>query len=148
MTTIAFDGKTLAADRQMSSDGALYCHVQKIHAVPGGFIAGCGHFAQVHKFIKWHLSGYKGDAPALDNFSGIVIVNGKVALWEGDAEVPYEPSQVHAIGSGATWALAALDFGKTAEEAVAYAATRDNGTGGGVDAVTITQPRRKPVRKG
>jgi len=35
-----------------------------------------------------------------------------------------------AMGSGEEFALAALDHGKTAEDAVAYAATRDSGTGG------------------
>lgn len=37
-----------------------------------------------------------------------------------------------AIGSGADFALAALDFGKNANDAIEYAKTRDNFTGGEV----------------
>jgi hypothetical protein len=148
MTTIAFDGKTLAADRHVSADGARFRFMRKIHDVPGGFIAGCGDVGQVYKFIKWHLSGYKGDVPDLSNFGALVVIRGNVSMWDGDAEMPIEPGQPLAIGSGTNWALAAMDFGKTAVEAVEYAATRCNGTGGGVDSVTINPPRRKPARKG
>lgn len=46
-----------------------------------------------------------------------------------------------AIGSGWQFALAAMDFGKTAKQAIEYAATRDNGTGGGVDYVRIRKTK-------
>ena len=36
------------------------------------------------------------------------------------------------VGSGGTFAYCALDFGKTAKEAVEYAATKDTNTGGKV----------------
>jgi len=35
-----------------------------------------------------------------------------------------------AWGSGAEWAIAAMDFGETAEGAIEYAKTKDTGTGG------------------
>lgn len=46
-----------------------------------------------------------------------------------------------AIGSGWQFAAAAMDFGKTAKQAIEYAATRDNGTGGGVDYVRIRKTK-------
>src|SRR5687767_2969429 len=43
---------------------------------------------------------------------------------------PVELDKYEAMGSGEQFALAAMDFGKSAKEAVKYAATRDAGTGG------------------
>lgn len=42
-----------------------------------------------------------------------------------------------AYGTGWKWALAAIDHGRNAVEAVKYAATRDHDTGGDVQSVTL-----------
>ncbi|SFD04529.1 hypothetical protein [Pseudoalteromonas denitrificans] len=42
-----------------------------------------------------------------------------------------------AIGSGKLWAMAAMDFGKNAIQAVEYAITRDKSTGGPVNVFKI-----------
>lgn len=44
--------------------------------------------------------------------------------WYG--EVMKVQAKAYAIGSGSSWALAAMDNGKSAHQAVAYACTRDN----------------------
>lgn len=151
MTTIAWDGKTLAADRKTSSDGAAYRYDTKIMEIPGGYVACCGNVPQVHRFVRWLRSG-RAEAIEIDTdaLGALMIVSGELTLWDGSLPTPCRIDEKIAIGSGTSWALAALDFGKTAAEAVAYAATRDNGTGGGVDTVSppINQPRRKPARKG
>ncbi len=130
----------------MCADGALYRTAIKIHTVPGGHIACCGDVGQIHKFIKWYRGGRKDEAPELDNFGAIAIVRGVIALWDGDAEMPCEWGEKLAIGSGTTWAMAAMDFGKTAAEAVEYASTRDNATGSVID--SIQPARHKSARKG
>lgn len=43
----------------------------------------------------------------------------------------------HAIGSGSNFATAAMDFGKSAKEAVKYAITRDSGCGGMIRSYNI-----------
>ncbi|WP_210772140.1 hypothetical protein [Rhodanobacter lindaniclasticus] len=59
-------------------------------------------------------------------------------MFYGDSfPVDMSPAQPLAIGSGWQFAIAAMDFGKTAKQAIEYAMTRDNGTGGGVDFVRI-----------
>lgn len=52
-------------------------------------------------------------------------------FWK--AAVEYNDS----IGSGSDWALAAMDFGKSAKQAVKYAATRDSCTGGKIRVVKV-----------
>lgn len=66
-------------------------------------------------------------------------------MWDDQTPIPVELGERIAVGSGAAWAMAAMDFGKTSAEAVAYAATRDYGTGCGVDSV---QPERSKRKRG
>lgn len=144
MTTIAWDGKTLAADKQATCAGSKFRVANKIEAIPGGYIACAGKISQIYHFLRWYRGGRKGKTPELEEFCAIAIVRGNVVLWDGDSEVPCRPDEKLAEGSGWKWALAAMDFGKTAVEAVQYASTRDNGTGCGVDYVTI---KKRATRK-
>ncbi len=148
MTTIAWDGKTLAADKQTSFAGSKFRVTNKIEAITGGYVACAGNVAQINNFLRWYRAGRKGKKPELDDFNAIMVLRGKVTMWEGDSEIPCRPDDRLAEGSGWKWAAAAMDFGKTAVEAVQYASTRDNGTGCGVDYVTINKLRRKPASRG
>jgi ATP-dependent protease HslVU (ClpYQ) peptidase subunit len=71
----------------------------------------------------------------------IVINNGVVAVAGVDNESgtffasPRDES--FASGSGRDFALSAMDFGKSAKEAVKYASTRDSGTGGRITVVKV-----------
>lgn len=143
MTTVAWDGKTLAADRKISSQGAVWRAAPKLREIPGGYIACAGNIEQIARFLKWVHGGKKGKVPDLDDFGAIAVVHGHVTVWENGSEIPCVASERIAIGSGWAWATAAMDHGKTAVEAIEYAATRDNSTGCGVDSVRPTQRKAK-----
>ncbi|MPW30475.1 hypothetical protein F9L16_15925 [Agarivorans sp. B2Z047] len=49
-----------------------------------------------------------------------------------------------AIGSGSSYAIAAMDFGKNSKEAVRYAAQRDNKTGPNVSTYKVTNDSVRP----
>ncbi len=66
-----------------------------------------------------------------------MIDGGRVLFYGDSSPVEMNPTQPLAIGSGWQFAIAAMDFGKSAKQAIEYAMTRDNGTGGGVDCVRI-----------
>lgn len=51
------------------------------------------------------------------------------------AEDTWEIEQIYALGSGENWAMAAMDLGYSAKEAVRYAITRDRGTGGKIHTI-------------
>jgi ATP-dependent protease HslVU (ClpYQ) peptidase subunit len=144
VTTVAWDGKTLAADRQVSSGSAVYRATGKLHAIPGGVIGCCGSVPQIQRALNWIRAGMKGDAPELDEFGAISVIDGEVAIWDDETPIPIGAGERIAIGSGGSWAMAAMDFGKSAIEAVEYAATRDHDTGCGVDSV---QPTMRSARK-
>jgi hypothetical protein len=146
MTTIAWDGKTLAADKQTTCAGSKFRVTQKIEAVTGGYVACAGNVAQINHFLRWYRGGRRGKAPNLEDFNAIMVVRGRVSLWEGDSEISCDANEKLAEGSGWKWALAAMDFGKTAVEAVKYASTRDNGTGCGVDFVVINRGKKRGTK--
>jgi ATP-dependent protease HslVU (ClpYQ) peptidase subunit len=80
--------------------------------------------------------------------SGFVVHNGKLMLVGHDDKtgvwrMDLDRSNPDAIGSGAPYALAAMDMGASAEEAVRAAMKRDIYTGGEVHVLPInvgTQP--------
>lgn len=134
MTTIAWDGRSLAADRRMSG----YMTTCKIYPIEGGYLAGAGIPDQIVEVAAWLQEG--ADKPALPDAaeSEFLIVRGNEAFW---MTWPYlrevrvrEPFAV--LGSGGPYALGALAMGADAKTAVEVAAQFDTDTGGGVDTVT------------
>lgn len=134
MTTVVWDGKTLAADRRMAG----FMTTCKIFPFDGGYIAGAGAMDQLAEVALWMQKG--GDKPRLpeDAESEFLVIRGKRAFW---LTWPYlreirirEPFA--ALGSGADYALGALAMGADARRAIQVAAQFDPHTGGGIDAVT------------
>ena len=157
MTTIAYDGKTLAADRQMGG----WMNVGKIFKLKdGSYAAGAGNnFDAIRRIVAWLIAGSKQDArPEIreqDAPDLLIVDKHGVCNW---MTWPYHEGPVitepfFAVGSGSEYALGAMASGMSARRAIEIACRFDAHSGKGIDAVrvvkpTITQPRRKPARKG
>lgn len=137
MTTVVWDGRTLAADRRMAG----HMSTCKIFPIDGGYLAGAGLMDHLVEVAAWLQEG--GDKPRLpedsEPESEFLVVRGREAFW---LSWPYlrevrirEPFA--ALGSGSEYALGALAMGADARAAVEVAAQFDPHTGGGVDAVDI-----------
>lgn len=150
MTTIAWDGVTLAADRRTSEGGSVYREHTKIVRIPGGFVACCGGTTYIHAFVSWARKGMRGKPPVADDL-GALLAKGRRMYWVECGTVINIPRvEKLATGSGWRWAAAAMDFGCDAIGAIAYASTRDCHTGNGVDFVRpfdATQVRLSPKSK-
>jgi 20S proteasome alpha/beta subunit len=147
MTTVAWDGQSLAADRRAS--GGL--SVGKIFRMPdGSYIAGAGIYDQIVEIAAWMTGGSKADErPALPDDGG-----GSSLLWitkEGRAYWltwpylrPVEFNEPYAsVGSGSDFALGALRHGATAKQAVQIASHFDPSTGKGIDVVQVVKPAKR-----
>lgn len=135
MTTVAWDGRNLAADRQRCS--SYKTRARKIWRLPDGrLFGGAGLFEQVLAVRAWLEEG--GAKPEhLDDFSGILVdSNGKAYRLEERLIRDRILERCHAVGSGAPFAITAMALGKTAREAVRIASGFDPRTGGGVDVLT------------
>lgn len=154
MTVVAWDGKTLAADKR-ACNGTLYRTVTKIFRVGQCLVGYAGDPAFGEAMRAWIAAGEKlKDFPDCqrdkDDWTGTLVIrpNGTIQKYE---RTPYPitfEDQHHAIGCGRDFALAAMYLGKTAREAVEVAIALDSGCGNGVDTLEFTKERTmKPTKK-
>jgi len=138
MTTIVYDHKNrqIAVDSRMTKNSGFYndCF-DKIKFKGSLLFAMCGSTCDLDYFID-NYEKYKrtGLDDAILDCSGIMVRDGKVYNVFVHEDIFNEDVLIcnEAYGSGAQLALAALDFGCSAKDAVEYAATRDIYTGGKV----------------
>lgn len=129
MTTIAWDGKTLAADTLAVSGGGLKRTAEKIFRLTDGRLyGGSGEYQEVLLVRDWLNGGTKPDK--LDDFSGLLIDGTRSYRIESKCVLMPIAESFHAVGSGRDFALSAMYIGRSAREAVELAMRFDAWTGG------------------
>lgn len=142
MTVIAWDGKTLAADKRSTICGNPST-VTKIHRVPGGLVGFSGSGSHAMELLAWFKAGAPVESfpkPRDEDGAGSLFIasDGQIRLYSATSpyyEVLEQP--FYARGGGRDYALAALYLGKTAREAVEVACALDTGCGNGIDTLTL-----------
>lgn len=149
MTTVAFDGTTLAADSLVTDNWGMKDSVCKILKGKDFVAGGAGERSKIMKWWKVAKDmsfdellqyGYP-DYDSEKNDPALLIAHktpcSGVFKHSGGGFVLCGRS-FHAVGSGRDYALAAMHLGKTATEAVQIAMLFDNTTGGEIDTVQVT----------
>lgn len=139
MTIIAWDGKTLVADKQSTSIGYAST-VTKIFLVPNGVVAFTGDLGRAGLILNWFLNGRCTDKwPKLDNSAdgvqSIFATGNKLFVYdESSLGFGFQiEDKFAAWGHGRDYALAAMHLGKSAIEAVEIACILDLHCGKGID---------------
>lgn len=143
VTTVAWDGQSIAADRLC---GGHYEVGKLFRLTDGAVLGGAGTYDQIVEIVAWVNEGCKNDAkPKLpeDDGSDLLLVTPEgVAYW---LTWPYlrrvqinEPFA--AVGSGAEFALGAMAMGASARRAVQVAMRFDPYTGKGINAIRVKRP--------
>jgi hypothetical protein len=125
MTTIAWDGTTLAGDTLGVIGETVKIMVHKLFRLADGRLyGGTGEWQEVLAVRDWLTHG--GEKPHLEDFAGIVI-DKIMRCWRLEETLIFLPilEPTHAIGSGRDFALAAMALGCTATDAVLLAAQFD-----------------------
>lgn len=143
MTTIAWDGVSLAADKMSNSQGTIST-VTKIWRISNHLIGGSGNFSSIMSLRNWFSNGcIKDEWPECqkdkDRCSTLLVItpDGKIQLYDHDP-YPCEIEDVfHAIGGGRDFAMGAMEMGASAHQAVMAASRWDTGTGNGVDVLSL-----------
>lgn len=146
MTTIAWDGKTLAGDRPGDYQGTRV-RVRKVYKVRikngpitgEALIGGAGDGALIAHWRGWLLGEQEKPVWTREaSFTGI-IVDRRCRVWQVEWNlIPMRRIQKqYAIGSGRGEAMAAMVCGATARLAVGIAARLECNTGMGVDTVSF-----------
>lgn len=135
MTTVAWDGISLAGDSLIEHDGVV-CSVpaKKVRRLNDGRVVGV---AGVWAVVPELLAFLEGERPWSPRMAGVqaIVVDGHQAVVHEGAEIPYAVSAPTCIGSGGTLAEAAIRSGLDARRAVRIAAEMDIRTGGRVIAI-------------
>lgn len=143
MSVIAWDGKTLAADKR-ACNGTLIRTCTKIFRVYGNLIGYAGDAPFGESMRHWIASGEKPeDFPDSqrdkEDWAGVLIIrpNGQIQKYERTPHPLTFEDQFFAIGSGRDFALAAMHLGLDAKQAVEVAIHFDSGCGNGIDTLTL-----------
>jgi ATP-dependent HslUV protease subunit HslV len=154
MTTIAFDGKFIAADTQ-GNFGSTVAYSRKLTRLEDGTIlGGAGLYSNILRFIEHYKNNRNqiSDFPELYHGEGgetdilIIEPNGPIKLFcsvDNYLHILPENKTQYAIGSGECYAFGAMDAGASAHQAVLIASRHDPYTGGS----SITCWQRGPVKK-
>lgn len=164
MTTIAFsrrDGMIASDSRNTDSAGAVFS-VGKIERLKDGrYFLGSGHLLTIGKVRAWAAAKFaeskRPDFGVLfcddaDNFSFsclVISADGQSATLIDDEMQPQPVwDDLLAIGSGAAYAIGAMEAGLTPEDAIGIAIKHDGNSGGPVQVEYIGRdPKRAPKRK-
>lgn len=147
MTTIAWDGKTLAADGRTTSETIISCDKSvklfKLLDIPyyGDILlyAGlCGAAAEQQRYIHFlHIENFFEDEIEVE-LGGIIVGRDYVYAVEGGPQLCRFPRCTKmAAGSGAHFAMSAMNLGKSAVQAVKHAMKFDAATGGRIQCVDL-----------
>lgn len=142
MTCIAWDGTTLAADRQ-SSCGGVKAPVTKLFRVEGCLLGLTGDLSVGMEMVEWFRAGAEPkDFPASnkdpDKGCSMVCVRPDGSLWKYESgPYPFMHTAPCAFGSGDLGALVAMSLGCSASEAVTRASEFTTSCGLGIDTMTL-----------
>jgi len=143
MTTVAWDGTTLAADTQASAGGTLLV-ANKIASVGDSLVGFSGNLADGNAFVEWLRAKYNSPTkqipyPKMRNLRALVIDKDRsLQLYQDESEHPENHNlRMWVAGTGGDYALAAMKLGKSATEAVQLASELDIDTGVAIQSLTF-----------
>jgi 20S proteasome alpha/beta subunit len=144
MTVIAWDGRTLAADKRVTCNGYPATTTKITRAPDGALIGGAGDSDAIAVLRKWYMDGASPDAFPNNGCDGdcrarllVITPSGQVTMYLSEPVPITLDDKRFAIGSGADFALAALHLGHTARKAVEIACALDTGCGNGIDVLRL-----------
>ena len=143
MTTIAYNhkDKEIAVDSRTSRDTIVISDKKnKVQVIDGVIYIGCGDTEHIINLID-ALAGKIDPSSISLNDALVFWVNKGVVFKSGfngdDGVWTQSINFSEAVGSGDFWAMAAMDFGCSAKDAVKYAMTRDMYTGGKIRVIKV-----------
>lgn len=147
MTTIAWDGEVLAADRQCTSNGVRVV-TRKILNCGDYWYAGAGAVPDIAIVSLWLAEGAPADdLPELSeaNVFGIAVRkrSARAFVIEGKFPCLRRIYGKHAEGSGREFAISALALGHGSVDAVRFACKFDVYSGMGIDSVSAKSARKR-----
>lgn len=133
MTTIAYDGRYIACDSRLSSDGHVVTDkCEKFHENDDWILFWSGALHQVDLFVNIFMANREfNDEPEVWMIGFNKSTKDVWNIYVKDKKFKKETMKwKDGRGRGACYAIGAMDFGASAAEAVKIAMSRDCSTGG------------------
>ena len=146
MSVIAWDGRRLSADNQLSSESGVMCQGIKIRRGRGGVLLGwVGHQSVGLGMARWYDNGAKTSnfpdcsCSAVNDSTALIVVLPDASVWcyEHTPEPIRVAEKVCAWGSGGDIALGALLAGAKSRRAAEIACQVVNDCGFGVRSLLL-----------
>lgn len=142
MTTIASDGRTVAADGRRCIGNEIVCdNYRKLVVMEGRVFGITGGLAGGEAGIRWVLAGADpAEVPKTDPQYSWTVIEFKVehcVSWRSSDPYPETTPYPVTFGSGCDYAMAVLDLGFSPPDAVKAAARRNVHTGGEIQVIDI-----------
>ena len=143
MTVIAWDGKTLAADKLICF-GATNGTVTKIQRFGDCLVGLAGDFAIGTELLEWFKAGadpdnYPQSNRSFESGASLILIKPDKTVWKYEnAPYPFKlEGDFFAFGSGDESALVAMEAGCDAKRAVEITCKYNTGCGNGVDTLKL-----------
>lgn len=144
MTVIAWDGKTLAADKQGGNEWTKYGTTTKIRRIRGHLVGCAGTSSLARAMLAWFEAGaVEADFPEAQSDTDkactvlVITPDGRCTVYQSTPQpIEYENSY-YAIGSGQDAAAAVMELGHDARTAVEIASRVCVGCGNGIDTLEL-----------
>jgi len=142
LSTIAYKDGVMAADTLITGNDMRCGSVTKIAKGKQGIGGSAGSIDDNKKFRDWIERG--GEHPKYDGIDGLYVTHsGKMHYLGSTGEMVPFTGKFSAVGSGEKYAMAAMEMGATAKQAVEIAKKFDCHTGGRVQEVCLDTSKRK-----
>jgi hypothetical protein len=130
MTTIAYKDGVMCADSLVNSNGCRIAYVTKILKHDGWLFGASGTLADHQAFLRWAVTDRTDDPPQMHEDTACIMCQGTTVRafergkWD-ELNMPF-----YAIGSGAVYAMGAMQCGASAGQALAASVALDCYSGG------------------
>lgn len=148
MTVIAWDGRTLAADKRGSNYGLRFQCTKLFRAGDDALLGVHGSLCEGVALVDWYRAGadpktHPKPADKEDTTYLLVIHrDGRIGRVESNGQEVFVEEKFWAEGVGRDFALAAMHLGLDARSAVEFAARFLTGCGDGCDTLTFDEPAK------
>lgn len=144
MSVVAWDGKSIAADKQGTLAGMRFTATKLKRLKGGAVVAGTADFGAFGMMVRWFEQGadaasYPKCQEDKEDWARLIVAwpHGLVEVYERQPVAYKVEDPFMAWGSGRDYAMGAMARGATAREAVEIAMRFDHHCGMGIDEVTF-----------
>jgi len=144
MTSIAWDGETLASDSLTTDDGYVVDRTfKKIRHISTDLrgertiaYAVAGDMEAFYPVKHWINGGCESRLPRDLDFQGLIVTKTKVYLFSSKTKDHlYETKNIAALGTGAPFLISAMTLGLNAKESIKHAIKLDTQSGGKIRSI-------------